>query len=67
MRGCVDINIDIFLFNTPKSVYVNDVVHTLLENIKDGKAIAGKFDTRKMIFTKPNVILILDNFHKKDG
>ena len=58
MRGCVDITTDIFLFNIPKSVCVNDVDYYLLENIKDRKAISGKLNTKKMCFTTPNVIII---------
>ena len=36
MRGCVDITTDIFLFNIPKSVCVDELDYYLLENIKDG-------------------------------
>ena len=40
---------------------MNDVDYTLLENIKDGKAISGKFITKKMRFKTPNVIIVFSN------
>ena len=45
----------------PKKVCVNDVDYTLLENIKDGKAISGKFITKKIRFKTPNVIIVFSN------
>jgi hypothetical protein len=47
MRKCVDTTTtDIFLFNIVKSVYTNDVNYKILEDIKDGKALARKFTQR---------------------
>ena len=63
MRGCVDITTDIFLFNIPKSVCVNDIDYNLLESIKDGKAISGKFITKKMCFKTPNIIIVFSNMY----
>ena len=31
------------------------------ENIKDGKAISGKFNTKKIRFKTPNVIIVFSN------
>ena len=61
MRKCVDMQTDIFLFYIPKSVCVNDIDYYLLESIKDGKAMAGKYNTKKMKFKKPNVIIVFSN------
>ena len=61
MRGCVDITTDTFLFNIQKSVYVNNVDYTLLENIKDQNVISGKFITKKMRFTTPIIIIVFSN------
>ena len=61
MRGCVNIATDIFLFNFPKSVYMDFINLSLLENIKDGKAMTGKYSTKKMRFTTPNIIIVFSN------
>ena len=61
MRSCVDIATDIFLFNVPKSAEMDQAKFFLLENIKDGKAMAGKYTTKKMRFTTPNVIMVFSN------
>ena len=61
MRGCVDIATDIFLFNIPKSVDMENVNYSLLENIKDGKAMTGKYTTKKLYFTTPNVVMVFSN------
>ncbi len=61
MRGCVDIATDIFLFNIPKSVDKENVNYSLLENIKDGKAMTGKYTTKKLYFTTPNVVMVFSN------
>ena len=58
MRGCVDIATDIFLFNIPKSADIENLNYSLLENIKDGKAMAGKYSTKKIRFTTPNVLIV---------
>ena len=40
---------------------MDELDYYLLENIKDGKAISGKFNTKKMHFTTPNVIIVFSN------
>ena len=61
MRGCVDIATDIFLFNIPKSVDMENVNYSLLESIKDGEAVSGKYNTMMMTFTTPNVVMVFSN------
>ena len=61
MKGSVDRTTNIFLFNIPRSVCMNDVDYTLFEDIKDGKALSGKFMTKKIHFKTPNVIIVFSN------
>ena len=64
MRKCVDTTTtDIFLFNIVKSVYINDVNYKILEDIKDGKALARKFNSKIMRFKTPNVIIVFSNMY----
>ena len=64
MRKCVDTTTtDIFLFNIVKSVYTNDVNYKILEDIKDGKALARKFNSKMMRFKTPNVIIVFSNMY----
>ena len=67
MRKCVDMQTDIFLFNITKSVYIDDVNYNLLENIKDRKAWATKYNTKKMRFKTPNVIIVFLNMYPDTG
>ena len=63
MRKCVDMQTDIFLFNIVKSVYINDVNYKILEDIKDGKALARKYNSKMMRFKTPNVIIVFSNMY----
>ena len=64
MRKCVDTTTtNIFLFNIVKSVYINDVNYKILEDIKDGKALARKFNSKMMRFKTPNVIIVFSNMY----
>ena len=63
MKKCVDMQTDIFLFNITKSVYINDVNYKILEDIKDGKALARKFNSKMMRFKTPNVIIVFSNMY----
>ena len=61
MQGCVDITTDIFLFNLPRNGILEHEIYRLLEMIKNGEAITGKYTTENICFTVPNVILVLSN------
>ena len=65
MRGCVDIATDIFLFNIPRCKYLFSEQYKILESIKDGKAMGGKYNTKKMRFTTPNVLIVF--FYQNTG
>ena len=72
MKKCVDMQTNIFLFNITKSVYINDVNYKILEKIKEGKATSMKYNTKKMRFKTPNVIMVFfnmypDSFHMIGG
>ena len=44
-------------------VYINDINYKILERIKDGKATSTKYNTKKMIFKTPNVIIVFSNMY----
>ena len=46
-----------------KSVYINDVNYKILEDIKDGKALARKYKSKMMRFKTPNVIIVFSNMY----
>ena len=47
--------------NIVKSVYINDVNYKILEDIKDGKTLARKFNSKMMNFKTPNVMIVFAN------
>ena len=57
MLACVDI----FLINIPKSFSVNLIPYNVLEEIKDGRAISSKYDSKTMTFRTPNVLVVFSN------
>ena len=63
MKKWVDMQTDKFLFNIVKSVYISDVNYKILEDIKDGKALARKFNSKMMRFKTPNVIIVFSNMY----
>ena len=67
MRKVVDIPTDIFLFNIQKGVIMGDIDYTLLEDIKDGEALAEKYETMIVTFTTPNVIIVFGNKYPDTG
>ena len=55
-------SIDIFLFNDARSVPGEDLsCYRILENIKDGKATASKYDSDVIKFKKPNTVMVFSN------
>ena len=53
--------IDIFLINVPKSFGVGFVPYNVLEEIKDGRAISSKYDSKTMTFRTPNILVVFSN------
>ena len=51
-------NTDIFLFNVPRSGYLDHEQYEILESIKDGFAVDGKYKSQKLHFKVPNVLLV---------
>ena len=54
-------NTDIFLFNLPRSKYLSSEQYEILESIKDGFALDGKFNSPILYFKKPNVLIVFSN------
>ena len=40
---------------------MENIDYTLLESIKDGEAVLGKYNTMMLMFTTPNVIIVFLN------
>ena len=49
---------DIFLFNVARGEYLDTEQYKILESIKDGEAIDGKYNSQKLNFKKPNVLIV---------
>ena len=52
---------DIFLFNVARGVRLDQEQYKILESIKDGKAVDGKYNSQKLNFKKPNVLMAFSN------
>ena len=53
--------IEYFLFNIPKGFDRKDVPYNLFEEIKDGRAISTKYDSKKLRFRVPNILVVFSN------
>ena len=68
MRQEVDIiTTDIFSFNIERVVHMGNIEYKLLEKIKDGRAVVGKYKTKKMRFKKTNVVMVFSNDYPDTG
>ena len=52
---------DIFLFNVARSEYLDTEQYKILEKIKDGEALDGKYMSRQLNFKQPNVLMVFSN------
>ena len=52
---------DIFLFNIPRSEFEVDICYSVLESIKDGLGVSTKYDSRRLHFKTPNVVMVFSN------
>ena len=52
---------DIFLFNVGRGVRLDTEQYDILENIKDGEALDGKYMGRQLNFKQPNVLMVFSN------
>ena len=50
-------NTDIFLFNVARGEHLDREQYKILEYIKDGAAVDGKYNSQKLYFKKPNVLI----------
>ena len=53
--------LDIFIFNVPRSFDTEHVPYSFLEDIKDGKAISSKYNSRELKFVTPNIVIVFSN------
>ena len=49
---------NIFLFNVARGVKLDKEQYKILESIKDGEAVDGKYMSRQFNFKKPNVLIV---------
>ena len=52
---------DIFLFDVGKAKTEDDMNYELIEQFKNGRTLAGKFDSKEMKFHTPNIIIVFSN------
>ena len=52
---------DIFLFDVGKARTEEDMNYELLEQIKNGRTLAAKFDSKELKFHTPNVVVVFSN------
>ena len=56
--------IDIFLFNDSRSVVGEEInLYRILEDIKDGRATASKYDNDNIRFKTPNTVMVFSNHY----
>ena len=53
--------LDVFIFNIPRSFDTQYVPYGFLEDIKDGKAISTKYNSRELKFVTPNIVIVFSN------
>ena len=56
---------DIFLFNEPRAINYESCNYSILESIKDGIAVASKYNGDFLKFKVPNVIVVFSNTQPK--
>ena len=62
LRKCSILTVDIFLCNVGKSKYKFDPInYDALESIKDGEALASKYDSQHLKIRVPNVVMVFSN------
>lgn len=53
--------VDIFIFNVPRSFDTACIPYSFLEDIKDGKAISSKYNSRELKLLTPNIVIVFSN------
>ena len=54
-------NTNIFLFNVARGEYLDMEQYKILEHIKYWTAVDGKYNSKKLYFKKPNVLIVFSN------
>lgn len=53
--------IELFIFNVPRNVCKEDIPYHLLEQIKDGRTLSTKYNSRILYFKSPNIVIVFSN------
>ena len=53
--------LNVFIFNIPRSFDTSFVPYGFLEDIKDGKAISSKYNSKELKYVTPNIVIIFSN------
>jgi len=53
--------LNVFIFNIPRSFDTEHVPYSFLEDIKDGKAISSKYDSKELKIVTPNIVIVFSN------
>ena len=61
LRGVYSGQTHIFFFNLPRGQCMDSENYKLLKSIKDGSAIAGIYNSKKLILKKPNILIVFAN------
>ena len=56
---------DIFLFNITKNGGMNHENYKFLESIKDGRVLSAKYNSKRLEFKKPNIVIVFANEYPK--
>ena len=53
--------VNVFIFNVPRSFDTTFVPYGFFEDIKDGKAISSKYNSKELKFVTPNIVIVFSN------
>ena len=53
--------IEMFIFNVSRGIWKNDIPYRLLEQIKDGRTLSTKYNSKILNFKSPNIVLVFSN------
>ena len=59
--------LELFVFNVSRSFEMEDFPYSLLEDIKDGKAVSTKYESSILEFKIPNTVLVFSNKAPEKG
>ena len=53
--------IDLFIFNVPRSYFMDDFPYGMLEELKDGNALSTKYESSILELNTPNIVVVFSN------